>query len=382
MRWASSDYVNDPWVKLAAARGDAEALAFYPLFLFHSQIQGGYLPSDPERLAAALGVPLAWVEKALPYWSSPDCGLVRLKGAQAWNPRVLREVKEELAFRAAQSEHGKKGGLAHGKGRPKASPNPPAPAPFPAPAPVPAPAPAPAAAPAPEGAAGEPPEDVAEAPGEPLPLTRAHASTRPRRTTDNGAREGDAGTTPSTCPRCKAVGKLRQRVGAGGAATGWFCGPRLGGCDAKFALDDAEILGQLSVEVASRYAAAAHPEAAARLAAEHEAERLRAEVRAVLAECEPGAEVWDAALEVLQANMSLRLQPHTFATWFRPTTCLGIRYDTDGSRQLFVQVPNGQFLEWLATNHGPRIYAALEAAGHKGLAVFLATDDTIRPVVR
>lgn len=64
----------------------------------------------------------------------------------------------------------------------------------------------------------------------------------------------DDGTSPDThaqpepllldaarCPDCHATGTLRRGKGDGG----WFCGTKLGGCNAQFRLDDPAILVQL-----------------------------------------------------------------------------------------------------------------------------------------
>jgi hypothetical protein len=149
MRWAPSDYVNDPWVKLAVSRNDTGALAVYHLFLNHSFMEGGTLPADPELLAGVLGLSAPTVRKALAYWSAPERGLVLIKDGRAWNPRVRRDVAAELRFRRHQQEVGKKGGRPPAKGKPKARvfdpETPPSPSPSPAPLPAPAPTPAPAA---------------------------------------------------------------------------------------------------------------------------------------------------------------------------------------------------------------------------------------------
>src|SRR5687767_13654607 len=54
MRFAPSDYTNDPFVKRLYLRGDYRTAAFYPAFLFHSHQQGGDLPADPDDLAAVV----------------------------------------------------------------------------------------------------------------------------------------------------------------------------------------------------------------------------------------------------------------------------------------------------------------------------------------
>lgn len=132
MRWSPADYVNDPWVKLAASRNDTGALAVYHLFLMHSFMEGGRLPSDPELLASVLGLDAKTVTKALAFWSAPKCGLILIKDGRACNPRVLRDVAQELRFRRKQALLGKEGGEAKARsrqalGKPKGSPSPPSP---------------------------------------------------------------------------------------------------------------------------------------------------------------------------------------------------------------------------------------------------------------
>lgn len=162
MRWACSDFVNDPWVKLALSRADTDAVTFYFLFLNHSFMEGGYLPADAKLLGGVLTLPAKVVEKALAYWTAKACGLIRIKGDRAWNPRVLRDVSKELAFRRKQATEGKKGGRpkkGSGKGSVSEPESPPSPSPSPAPSPSPSPSPSPAPAPRPspgKGAKREP----------------------------------------------------------------------------------------------------------------------------------------------------------------------------------------------------------------------------------
>jgi hypothetical protein len=131
MRWAPADYVNDPVVKLALARRDFAASTFYPLFLFHAFMEGGALPSDPVLLGAIVGMKRADVEKAVGFWV--EHGKLQIEDGRIFHRRIVREVAEELEFRAQQAEFGRKGGKAGGKGRaqgePEGSPNPPSPAP-------------------------------------------------------------------------------------------------------------------------------------------------------------------------------------------------------------------------------------------------------------
>lgn len=152
MRFAPSDYVNDPAVKLALKRGDLEAAAFYPMFLFHSFIQGGSLPANVEALAAVVGMSEGQVERAVAFWKAQG-KLVEADGL-LFQKRVMREIRKELSYRKGQQELGRFGGrppkLSYSndkKGHPLENPkgsvfgpeSPPAPAPSPAPLPAPAP---------------------------------------------------------------------------------------------------------------------------------------------------------------------------------------------------------------------------------------------------
>lgn len=147
MRFAPSDYVNDPVVKLALARRDLAASAFYPLFLFHSHMEGGSLPAALALLAAAVGMKEGDVRKAVAFWV--EHGKLVERDGRLYNRRVAEEVAKELEFRAEQSDYGKLGGRPRKDAQPmnkeKATLSDPEspPAPSPAPAPVPAPAPAP-----------------------------------------------------------------------------------------------------------------------------------------------------------------------------------------------------------------------------------------------
>jgi hypothetical protein len=87
------------------------------------------------------------------------------------------------------------------------------------------------------------------------------------------------------CPDCHATGTLRRGKGDGG----WFCGTKLGGCNAQFRLDDPAILVQLgshartSIENRVARAPAANGPVGRRLTA---AETTVEAVRQVAAEAE------------------------------------------------------------------------------------------------
>ena len=64
--------------------------------------------------------------------------------------------------------------------------------------------------------------------------------------------------------------------------------------------------------------------------------------------------LWDDVL----ARVESKVNRHSFATWFRPTTSLGLQGST-----LHVRVPNAQFKDWLAKNYHSVITEALEELG-------------------
>jgi chromosomal replication initiator protein len=70
--------------------------------------------------------------------------------------------------------------------------------------------------------------------------------------------------------------------------------------------------------------------------------------------------LWDQVLGKIEE----KLNRHSFATWFRPTSYLFLQ----GS-SLMVRVPNPQFKEWLAKNYQGVINEALRELGHEGVQV-------------
>src|SRR5512134_2461250 len=70
--------------------------------------------------------------------------------------------------------------------------------------------------------------------------------------------------------------------------------------------------------------------------------------------------VWDQVLACIEGKVN----PHSFATWFRPTQF----HDLAGSR-LKVRVPNPQFRDWLARNYHGVIDEALREVGRSELSV-------------
>jgi len=72
------------------------------------------------------------------------------------------------------------------------------------------------------------------------------------------------------------------------------------------------------------------------------------------------ADLWDQIL----ARVEGKINRHSFATWFRPTTYV----DLD-SQRLRVAVPNAQFREWLTKNYQGVLAEALSEVGHPDIAV-------------
>ena len=77
--------------------------------------------------------------------------------------------------------------------------------------------------------------------------------------------------------------------------------------------------------------------------------------------------LWDDVL----AKVESKVNRHSFATWFRPTTSLGLQGST-----LHVRVPNAQFKDWLAKNYQAVIDEALLELGRGDVrVVFEAESD-------
>ncbi len=70
--------------------------------------------------------------------------------------------------------------------------------------------------------------------------------------------------------------------------------------------------------------------------------------------------LWDEVL----ARVEAKVNRHSFATWFRPTS-----YLSRDSQTLRVGVPNAQFREWLSKNYLGVLQEALVEAGEPGLRV-------------
>lgn len=131
-RWAPADFHADETVKLLKARRDYLKLTFYRTFLDESFMAGGDLPADPESLAAVMSMPVSHVKQALAFF----VGLkIFEENGRLYQPRIKRDVADELEFREIQRANGKKGGrkashtqaLPNATGKPKDSQSPPAP---------------------------------------------------------------------------------------------------------------------------------------------------------------------------------------------------------------------------------------------------------------
>jgi chromosomal replication initiator protein len=74
---------------------------------------------------------------------------------------------------------------------------------------------------------------------------------------------------------------------------------------------------------------------------------------------------WDEVLACVEA----KLNRHSFATWFRPTS-----FVSQEGATLLVRVPNSQFKDWLTKNYQGVIDEALRELGHDDLRVHFECD--------
>jgi chromosomal replication initiator protein len=70
--------------------------------------------------------------------------------------------------------------------------------------------------------------------------------------------------------------------------------------------------------------------------------------------------LWDQLLVRIEGKVN----PHSFATWFRPTTLV-----TEDEARVLVRVPSAQFKNWLNKNYQAVIREALSELGHEQLSV-------------
>ena len=80
--------------------------------------------------------------------------------------------------------------------------------------------------------------------------------------------------------------------------------------------------------------------------------------------------LWDEIL----ARVEAKVNRHSFATWFRPTTAVSLQGET-----LTVRVPNPQFKEWLAKNYQPVIDEALLELGRGDVRVAFESEAEAAP---
>ncbi|MBN2370585.1 MAG: chromosomal replication initiator protein DnaA [Vicinamibacteria bacterium] len=79
-------------------------------------------------------------------------------------------------------------------------------------------------------------------------------------------------------------------------------------------------------------------------------------------------DLWDDLL----ARVECKVNRHSFATWFRPTTFLSFQ-----DFVLSIRVPNPQFRDWLTKNYTGILKEALHEIGHDNVVIqFLCTQDS------
>ena len=81
--------------------------------------------------------------------------------------------------------------------------------------------------------------------------------------------------------------------------------------------------------------------------------------------------IWDEVL----ARVEAKVNRHSFATWFRPTTFLSLR-----ESQLAIGVPNAQFKEWLVKNYQGVIGEALKDLGREEVQVHFEDAPSSAPL--
>ncbi len=81
--------------------------------------------------------------------------------------------------------------------------------------------------------------------------------------------------------------------------------------------------------------------------------------------------IWDEVL----ARVEAKVNRHSFATWFRPTTFLSLR-----ESRLAIGVPNAQFKEWLAKNYQGVIEEALKDLGREEVQVHFEDAPSSAPL--
>lgn len=252
MPWASQDYLTCRVRMRSAMTGDHMLRTVYFEALNGLHENGGTLPADPQVLADKLLLPADEIARCLPILDAigraPGRGGLVVEEGVIRNRRVSDDLQAQNAYREHQSEVGRIGGKKAGKGRPvpkppqtpdrgtpindEGNPKPSVPLSVPTPSPE---------TEDDDGAGGRDPEPppTSATPEEAGKVAKAHLGSPP-------VREGpEAPLDEARCPDCHAQGCLRRAADG----DGWFCGTRLGGCNAHFRLDDPAILVQLSAHV-------------------------------------------------------------------------------------------------------------------------------------
>lgn len=202
-------FLTDRWIGSSGFLLPMEPKGLYREMLTQAWRRGARLPNDPEAIRRACGAtPGEWRRcwpKVSKFWRVLDGHLVNDTQLEIYaeaRARADRASERGASGRRAQLERVHAGGA--GPAQAGHKPGPPSPSPT--------------------GTATETEDDDG---------TRARGDTPP------------APVDEAKCPDCKATGTLRRGKGDGG----WFCGTRLGGCNAQFRLDDPAILDQLGPHV-------------------------------------------------------------------------------------------------------------------------------------
>lgn len=78
-----------------------------------------------------------------------------------------------------------------------------------------------------------------------------------------------------------------------------------------------------------------------------------------------GTSIWDQVLSRIEGQVG----PHSFSTWFKPTSLLA-----DGGQTLRIRVPNTLFMEWLPKHYSVVLAEALRDAGRPDATVVFVPD--------
>src|SRR5689334_12409727 len=78
--------------------------------------------------------------------------------------------------------------------------------------------------------------------------------------------------------------------------------------------------------------------------------------------------IWEQVL----ARIETKVNRHSFYTWFKPTTCVGVAGD-----RLTIAVPNGLFRDWLVKHYAGLMDDALADVGRAGTSLSFVTQDDL-----